>query len=130
VIVICSPDGEITAASRLGFLLSAANAAQGVFAGTFAQSVGPFYGSMPFDENPNTELHPAAWYAADRVFDRLFFRTKSVDTSSNQTAPLATVIRHDSLWKCRPPTRSEGALSSSEGCWGMGGVNEIGIALS
>jgi hypothetical protein len=57
------------------------------------------------------------------------FHTKSIDTSSNQTAPLATVIRHDLLWKCRPPTRSEGALNSSEGCWGWG-VDEIGIALS
>jgi hypothetical protein len=47
----------------------------------------------------------------------------------NQTAPLATVIRHDSLWKCRPPTRSEGAPELARGVGGWG-ADEIGAAPS
>ena len=79
---------------------------------------------MPGDWHPaRTELLILAG-KTPQPFPAIF-----LEYSRNQTALLTAAIRHDSLAKCRPPTRSEGASNSSEGCWGMGD-DEIGVALS
>jgi len=79
---------------------------------------------MPGDWHPaRTELLILAG-KTPQPFPAIF-----LEYSRNQTALLTAAIRHDSLAKCRPPTRSEGGLELVRGVLGMGD-DEIGVALS